>query len=227
MFDPCRVWRKRLTRLLDGTLPLGEWAALEEHLSHCARCQKAQEADRSLRETSSLHTGLLSTDAAAAFDDRVLRSLQNAPRPRVSLLGRLGAHWQNFQARWNGQSFEFFTQLTGGALIAASVTAVCLLSALHPISNSTPVDQPDSTPAATAQNEPPVPLETLLQSASPRAALLWRTPDAARSHALTPQTTKESPAHTIPAKPILPGLHDRSPADPKPHGEQMPSTLVG
>jgi anti-sigma factor RsiW len=229
MFDRCRVWRNKLTRLMEGSLPLNEWALLEEHLNRCSRCRQAQEADRSLREICRLHTGLPSKASARAFDDRVVTALRSPASPAFSLTGWLGAPGAQMRARWSGLSFEFLTQLAGGALLAASVTAVCLLSALHPTESARSAAPPETSLTATVQNGPPVPLETLLQSASPRAALLWRTPSTVRHRALEPLLPAAGPAAGTPApvdfsSPRTPG---KQPSEPRPHSEMLPSSIMG
>jgi hypothetical protein len=55
---------------------------------------------------------------------------------------------------------------------------LCLLSSLHSRGPVTPrSNHPASVAALSAsRNEPPVPLESLLRSPAPRAALLWTSP---------------------------------------------------
>lgn len=177
MFDRCRVWRHRLTRRGEGLLPPDQCRALEAHLASCSQCRKAAEADRALH--SVLHTPVFFRDAEAveAFNTVVLAALQAQAAPNWrQYLGNLG---RLIQSRWNTLPTGFFTQIAAGALLAASVTAFCLMSALSP-SRSVTVNTthlaPDSAALSLENNAPPVPLETLLEHPSPRAALLWTTP---------------------------------------------------
>lgn len=172
MFDLCRGWRRKLSQHADGTLPPAQRHKLENHLARCMRCREVFEADTALREVLGVHDGLLDTQAAHAFDDRVVAALRDTGA--VSASGgsffALAQRW--LETRWAALPFPFLTQVAGGGLVAASVTMFCLLSALHPHGA---VARPSGKAAlvSSARNEPPVPLESLLRSPAPRAALLW------------------------------------------------------
>ncbi|HZO91392.1 MAG TPA: zf-HC2 domain-containing protein [Chthonomonadaceae bacterium] len=199
MSDRCRFWRRQLSRLADDTLPMAQRSALEDHLARCPRCRAAEEADRALREALRAQREALDATAANRFDNRVLVALRRSAVPSSpagpALLPRL--LWVHL--RLNVLPLEYLSQIACGALVAALLTALCLTSALHPASSGT--TGPDS-PArggliTVERNEPPVPLESLLQSPSPRAALLWTAPSAPRTGRFT--RTRQSPKSGKPA----------------------------
>ncbi len=207
MFDPCRVWRQQLSRRADESLSPAQWGALEDHLAHCSSCRMSAEADQALHDVLSRHTGLLSLQQANAFDTRVLKAVA------LSSTGGFRARWARLltaaQNRWNAVPLTFFSQIASGALVAASLTVICVFSALRPagqVGANNP--HPGAHPALTAAyNEPPVPLESLLENPSPRAALLWTTPaeshsrhaEAEASDAPTSQATPRRPSGGLPA----------------------------
>lgn len=179
MFDRCRRWRQMLTQRAEGKLPDAQWIALEQHLACCARCRQSEDADRALRDALGRHPGMLETSAANAFDDRVLAALRETepviPTPARPALPA----GQGIPPRWQAaHPFSYLTQVAGGGLVAASVTMLVLLSSLHARSPVAPrLDTPEVRAAlSAARNEPPVPLESLLRSPAPRAALLWTAP---------------------------------------------------
>lgn len=178
MFDRCRRWRRLLSQRAEGTLSDAQWIALEKHIGRCPRCRQADEADRALSDVMGMHTGLLDPRSAQAFNDRVVTALRTTgfPAPRGSSPLRLARQWA--RSRWQTMPFSFLTQVAGGGLVAASVTMLFLLSSLHARSPVTPrLETPEVRAAlSAARNEPPVPLESLLRSPSPRAALLWTAP---------------------------------------------------
>lgn len=181
MFDRCRVWRQRLTARTEGTLPLARWAELDVHLSECSRCRAAAEADAALRAVLCRHTGIRDVRAARAFDDRVLASLRAGRTPSATLRDRILAAMNDALRFTRLPRLGFLTQIMGGAVVAASVTAWCLAPTLRP----TPMPAldngaPEMTLPASARNEPPIPLESLLSSPAPRAALLWTLPPPPR-----------------------------------------------
>jgi anti-sigma factor RsiW len=175
MFNSCRRWRQKLSQHADGTLPPAQWNALEKHLARCPHCRCVEEADRALSDVLGLHTGMLDNHAARVFDDRVLAALRDtgatAPTRGVSLPD----FRQWIRTCRAALPNSFLTQVAGGGLVAASVTMLCLLSSLHARSPVAPrSDHPASMAAMSVmRNEPPVPLESLLRSPAPRAALLW------------------------------------------------------
>ena len=218
MFDRCRAWRRLLSRRAEGRLTPSERALLDAHLSRCSPCRKVEAADISLRSAFSGAVQHMTPRSARTFDDRVLQALRTQAEP-VSATG----FWQRIGGLAPNLSFEFWGQLAGGALMAASVTAFFLVSALHP----TPSARANSTSELTSlsipeHNAPPVSLESLFQSRSPRAALLWATPGASRRPGTSEQRTgsqRSAPAQRTDPKP--------SSQSPRPHSEQMRSIIAG
>lgn len=186
MFDRCWRWRKRLQRRADGSLSARQVGALDDHLSQCARCRSVAAADRALRDTLRTHTGLLEDCRAEAFDDRVVSLLHN--RKAQPPVGRSLAGWLSTGIR-RSQSLGFLYQIAAGATVAAGLTALCLTPALHPGAATTDYRISGAQPLP---SPPPIPLESLLQTTSPTAALLWAAP---RAH----NTPRElAPAHRRP-----------------------------
>ncbi len=183
MFSACSVCRRRLAKRAEGVLPRTQWARLEVHLSGCRSCRRIDEADRAMHMILSRAHVLtrpahLAYEAADAFDDRVLNLVLNQPR----------SWWQDwfddvrlrFRIWKRNASSAFLTQAVGGALIAAAVTAACLIVAMRPALlhsttystyNSTAINQPILS--SNAPLGPAVPLEALLNASAPRAAILW------------------------------------------------------
>ena len=209
MFDRCRVWRQELSRQTDGSLPLAQWGALENHLANCPSCRAAAEADHALHEILSCHTGLLSPQQADAFDTRVLKAL--TPPAQNGLRASLARLLRTAQARWNAMPLTFFSQIASGALVAASVTVVCVFSALRPAApiERSGVDSENTAALHAAYNEPPVPLETLLEHPSPRAALLWTTPSSTRLRSPEPTSAVFPASPSQSNKPAMPRRPDR------------------
>ncbi|HZP81782.1 MAG TPA: zf-HC2 domain-containing protein [Chthonomonadaceae bacterium] len=183
MFDRCRRWRGLLSRRADGVLPMAQWGALEDHLAHCPRCQAAAEADRIRESVLREHTGMLDSASARRFDNQILATLRQQPAARPALLSYFTSP-AGLRAR-RQTSFDFLSQIMGGALVAAAVTALCLLSALQPNGFPAAAGEKAARHALLApeHNELPVPLESLLRSPSPRAALLWTTPSPRKADA--------------------------------------------
>jgi hypothetical protein len=152
--------------------------ALEQHIGRCPCCRQADEADRALRDVMGMHTGLLDPRSAQAFNDRVITALHATGFPAQTGGSPLKLAWQWAQSCWQSLPFPFLSQVAGGGLVAASVTMLFLLSSLHARSPVAPRLQTPEVRAAlsAARNEPPVPLESLLRSPAPRAALLWTAP---------------------------------------------------
>jgi hypothetical protein len=177
-----------------------QWGALEDHLARCPRCRAAEEADRALGSMLRAHTGLPDPGAAQCFDNRVLVALR-ATRTRTSAaaLSPLACWQRGIRDCCRALPLSFLRQLAGGALVAASVTALLLLSALHPAGSSAMKAEDASARGAISatRNEPPVPLESLLRSPSPRAALLWSTPSVRQSGLFAPR--RSLPAANVPA----------------------------
>lgn len=210
MFDACSVCRRRLARRAEGSLPRSQWARLEAHLSRCAYCRRIDEADRCLHmalSRSILSRSPMSRDAASAFDDRVLNMVLNQPQ---SLWRRLlNGLLDRFRLDRYGFPSSFLGQLVGGAFVAASVTGSCLMFALQP----SPAHGGTHPPHRQAQSVklswmhgPPVPLEALMETPSPRAAILWSHPSTAITGAVAASDhphTQGSGAHARPGSPAF------------------------
>ena len=169
MFDRCQIWRHHMNRLAEGDLPPKRRAALQNHLSRCARCRSLSEADTARRAALQCPPEMLSSAASRAFDDSVVAALRAAVAPEPPTFA------VRVRRLVRSLPTDFFQQMAGGALAASAVTIVCLFSALHP---KTFDAQRSAPPAQAAPNDPPVALESLLRAHSPRAALLWSAPTA-------------------------------------------------
>lgn len=236
MFDRCRGWRRQLTRRADGSLPMAQWGALEDHLARCPQCHAAAEADAALRDVCRIHTGVLDDASAESFDDRVLEALRGTGTPAFAA----PVHEPTgFLARWRAAlPFGFLTQITGGAVVAAGITALCLSATLRPAAPSARGNNGGNGHSArsmAARNEPPVPLESLLRTPSPRAALLWTTPANAptdRSQSSqNPAPDANAPRATSPtvaphaAEPAAP--RHAGPDDTNEHGSVLRGVVLG
>jgi hypothetical protein len=168
MFDGCHAWRRLLTRQAEGVISPTERALLQNHLLECAHCREAEKADGALRSMRFTPEPCLSPSAARSLEDKVIHGLRaygdTSPQ----------SFFQRLYRWWTEVSLEYCGQLVGGALVAASITGFFVVSALHPVNMRTAAET--ASIAAREHNEPPVPLEALFQSASPRAAMLWATP---------------------------------------------------
>lgn len=206
MFDRCRRWRELLSRRADGALPMAQWGALEDHLARCPRCQAAAEADRIRESVLREHTGMLDAASAQCLDNRILADLRQQPASQPALLSYF-TFPTRMRAKHRQTSFGFLSQIIGGALVAASITALCLLSALQPTGSPAASRERVARHALIApeRNELPVPLESLLRSPAPRAALLWTTPSAHKAKESTPKPaalpTESAPARPAPTRP--------------------------
>lgn len=208
MFDPCRHWRRQLSRHADGKLTHAEWGALEKHLSQCAQCQKAFEADAALQSVLGTHTGLLDEPEARAFDDKVVAALTGDLTGGLPHQGWWG-HWRNrLEARCKALPFEFLSQIAVGALMAACITGICLMPALRSARSAMPHSEKGierTVQSSANHNEPPVSLESLMTNPTPRAALLWSLPTTRhleRGHG-EPELSRPAPV-SIPTGPALP-----------------------
>jgi hypothetical protein len=85
--------------------------------------------------------------------------------------------WRRLCARYAVEPLAFLSQIAAGSLAAAAVTALCLVPTLHPEAADAQ-SQWQNRQANMGRVDPPVPLESLLQTSSPRAALLWTLPRA-------------------------------------------------
>jgi len=183
MSDRCRLWRRNLTRRADGTLSNAQWGALENHLAQCRRCQEAARADQALRTTLRTHTGLLDARAAGTLDDHVVGALFSA---RGTPTGARPRRPETAPAR----PVVYLLQIMSSAIAAAAVTALLVFPALHPTATS---ERGERYPATFERSEPPVPLGSLLQTMSPRAALLWTQPEFERGQAAAAQAPVVQP----------------------------------
>lgn len=203
MFDRCRVWRSLLTRRTEGVLSPTERALLDNHLTKCAACRKAQDADDALQATCfAQDSGLATSGTGTAFDDRVIMELRALPLVEPGPQG-----WRaRVRACSERLSFEFCMQLAGGGLAAASITAFVLISALNPASTSRNLSPYElGSVSSVGRTEPPVPLESLFQSPTPRAAMLWAAPGRS--------------AHPLPeGRPFTPPKRAAPGAAPRRHG---------
>lgn len=165
MFDRCRHWRHKLTLYTDGLLPESQITALELHIAHCSSCRSASEADIALHEALLLHRGLPDLIEADTFNESVLSRL------RATLTARRERVWL---ARLRS-GVPFLNQMMGGALFSTAFAGLCLFVNLHATLKR------DSTLGATSPTRlvasPPVPLSSLLQTPTPRAAMLWSSPE--------------------------------------------------
>jgi len=192
MFDRCRRWRPLLNRRADEGLSPSEQQELNAHLVCCEACRKCAAADNTLRHVMGVHTGLLDPTRAKSLDDRIVAAMTQLPSSAMQNTGFGGSR------RWSNRlPFPFLGQLMAGGLVAASLTMISLFGTLHP--NQPPVsDAPAQT--ITQQSQPPIPLEALLESPSPRAALLWRTaPNRAK-----PETSRKPEPDKLPPLRVSP-----------------------
>lgn len=227
MFNRCRAWRRKLSLRADGALPIAQRGALEDHLARCPRCRAAEAADSALRSVLGIHTGMLDTEAARIFDQKVLTRVEAAR----AAAGRRSA-WNTYrswaQARWNALPFAFFTQIAGGALVAASITALCLLPALHTgVSSDEGKSGLRSGYNTPANSEAPEPLEALLQSQKPRAALLWRTRTLPGARHFAPGLQSGDPASRDPDGLMPDRLPTSTPNAPERHSAAKNSVVPG
>lgn len=227
--EPCALWRRRLNRRAEGTLPPRHRAALEVHLTQCAECRAASAADRTLWESMGEHTGLLNHNSAHDFDDRVVSALNkaavaaNAPTA-VEAFGwriarKLVAYFRLSSRailtappadpyRPLTSGMVFVSQLASGAATAAAITALCLMPALQPRMPSSAAHV--SFAADQTAASPPISLEILLNNTAPRAALLWSAPQQAPlvlRHELPPLVPSHRPQSLRPrrdARPLPP-----------------------
>lgn len=187
MFDSCRRWRTQLSRLADGALPPQKACALQQHLSRCADCRAAHDADVALTSAVSMHVGSMDVSTDDGFDDRVVAALREPEVSRPTTpSGRSPLHV--LQANLKAVRLSYLAQLTGGGLLAATVVGLCFLPTIRP---SGAIGAPNSRvsngiPLAAPSNDPPVPLESLLRNPTPRAALLWSAPFVPRPEQTAP-----------------------------------------
>lgn len=202
LFDRCRFWRRKLSQHADGALPPAQWGALEDHLAGCAACRAASSADSALREVLCRHDGLTDAGQRRRFDDRVLHRVQTTAKPARRSPFPFLAFLLPESKPLQGSQFGFATQVMGGALVAGMLTAICLLPALSFHAPGTAHSRAARGHLAAPRNEPPIPLEALLETPSPRAALLWGAPNRARFHRSAPASRPSAP-RPAPETPVL------------------------
>lgn len=206
MFENCRLWNQKLDDRDEGLLPFDEWGALEDHLAHCTGCSQRLRANSAFRVEVETSVSDLSAEASNQFDDAVLSQINTEElaatvelKPRINFGG-----WLKDQL--HRSTFSFLGQLVGGALLAACVTAFCLSIAIHPAyqTHETTRMLQDFLPLSAVTSSHPVPMESLLVTPSPKAAMLWsKTPPI-------PYTEQEvTPSSHIPTSPktTLPNRH--------------------
>jgi anti-sigma factor RsiW len=205
MFDRCWLWRRQLSRRADGMLSPAQWGALENHLARCKRCQAAAEADMALRDSLQIHTGMLDRRSSRRLDDHVVAALfSGASVPEGGGVAGKDRPW----SRRSGRAFPmlYLVQIMGGALAAAAVTALFLIPALHPALSAS---SGRHITGLTERAEPPVPLSSLLQSAAPRAALLWTLPQPAGARIILQQHAAHPDSGNVSLPPARPGATPR------------------
>jgi hypothetical protein len=207
MSDRCLGWRMLLSRRSDGDLSHYEWEALEDHMAGCRECQEAAKSDRVLHLALTRQDFALDTESSHRLDDHILLAL-GLPE-RLSLGQRCLRRMRELWATWEALPNLYLTQIVGGTLVASALTAVFLLTALHPVEDTARTAGEVHRVSAARSNEPPVPLESLLDRPSPRAAFLWTIPALPRPHrspmpalpdAAPPPASKAQPSGMPPAQ---------------------------
>lgn len=226
MFEQCRYWRELMNLRADGLLTYRQRSELEEHLDICPLCQSASKADSALRRVSILPILQLSNVYSRRFDDRVLGALKGQPQSASEWFGYISHQCNLARIKSVRLDFDFITQLAGGALAAASVTVLILLSALVP-GRSHPTTIEPSELSRLESEAPSFSQEKLIQSPQPSEAQLWTSPS--RLHLKKPnqdeshnKTGGESNGGQI-SEPVQP----RSPTDRKSHGQQPSTRIAG
>lgn len=186
MFDPCSRWRRLLALRSDNLLASNELGRLNDHLERCVSCREIAEADDALHVVVGYwHTeNPMSEEQAENFDDAVLATLTQGagalPVPVRSGFG-VAALWKRLTAPIHHLSLSSFTrifaQIGGGAVLAASITAIFLMPALH-YGTASRAAQSSATHAVSGEemNTVPVSMDALLNDPSPITARLWSAP---------------------------------------------------
>lgn len=180
MSDRCFGWRLLLSRRTDGDLSRYEWEALDDHLAGCRDCREAAQSDRMLHLALTRADFALDHSAGRRLDDHILLAL-GIPE-RLTLGQRCGRGLRELWARWEAVPNLYLAQIAGGTLAAASLTAVFLLTALRPVEDTAHAAGEVRRMNAARSIQLPVPLESLLDQPSPRAAFLWTPPVLPRVH---------------------------------------------
>lgn len=215
MSDRCRFWREQLSLSADGQLTTAQRAALENHLAECARCRAAREADQALRAVLRFHLSLNPARDPRAFDNSVIEALK---RPKKSPLWEaIPASLRLLHQHWNALSSSFLLQVAGGTLAAVVITLFCVSAALQPTGKNAPTENL-SGQTFSVRRGPPVPLESLLTSPSPRAAQLWTKPAGGKPETPAPPTGRQGPVAPgrdldSPTRRTLPASERRSALD--------------
>lgn len=232
MFNRCWRWRVLLARRSDGTITPSQWGSLQDHLVSCSSCRKLADADLALQAVFSSRTPLLSPDAVSAFDDRVVSAVTGGRWRAANEPSWLARQWQSWkiwqriQTRSRALPLSFLAQIGGGAVCAVAVTSLFLLPSLHPhasVSAHTAQIREIQAEAMERANAS-VPMELLLQTTTPRAALLWTTPQNGEVRHRAEHSNRDAPApvalpaQTAPPKTAVP----EKPAHP--HHTALPNT---
>ena len=191
MSNRCLGWRMLLSRRADGDLSRYEREALEDHLGGCRECREAGRSDQRLHLALTQTNFALEPDSSRRLDEHILLAL-GLPE-RLTLGQRCVRRMRELWAAWEAVPNLFLAQIAVGTLGAASLTAVFLLTALHPIEDAAHAAGEVRRLAASQSNEPPVPLESLLDRPSPRAAFLWTMPSRPRPRRSTNQAVPATP----------------------------------
>ena len=168
-------------------------------------CRTACNADGVLREVLRQHDGLTNDGQGHRFDDRVIYRLQAAFKPARRPVFPFSVFALAGDERPHTNSFGFATQVMGGVLVAATLTTICLLPALSFHSPVASHAHASLGHVAAPRNEPPIPLEALLETPSPRAALLWGAPIRARFHHSSPAARPAAPRPALETPPLRDG----------------------
>ncbi len=198
MFNRCWRWRVLFARRSDGSITPSQWGTLQDHLVSCASCRKIAEADNALQAAFDHHLPRLTSESVAAFDNRVVATVMAGRLNSVPQTGRLFRQWKRMQLQTRALRFSFLAQIGSGAVLAVALTSLFLLPALHshpPVSART-AQFIESQAQERERADAAIPMESLLQTPTPRAALLWTNPQPG-----PPLLKTRRPDRTVPALP--------------------------
>jgi len=216
MSDRCLGWRMLLSRRADGDLSRYEWEALDDHLAGCRDCQEAAQSDRTLHLALTREDFALDNETGRRLDEHILLAL-GLPE-RLTLGQRCFRRMRELWASSETIPNLYLTQIAGGTIAAAFLTAVFLLTALHPVEDTARTAREIHRVSTAQTNEPPVPLESLLNRPSPRAAFLWSIPSLRR-----PRSSEKADLPAAPSSASKPQPSGTPPAQQ--HGS-LPDALV-
>ena len=224
MFNRCWRWRVLFARRSDGSITPSQWGTLQDHLVSCASCRKIAEADNALQTTFDHPLPRLAPEAAAAFDTRVVATvmagrLNSAPQP-----GWLLRQWKRMQTQTRAFRMSFLAQIGSGAVLAVALTSLFLLPALHshpPVSTRT-AQFIESQAQERERADAAIPMESLLQTPTPRAALLWTNPQPGPARPKTRRPDMTAPAFPSSATPIPPSKQDTPARSEQLHRSALP-----